>query len=182
MTYQEQLHSAHVERLARLSRRAPDALPPRFRPVPRVILFRDGVRVRPPEPPRPLPQLPASLPAVPPLPTPALDRFTARQIVLAVAAAHGMSVAQLTDNTTRRHAVTCPRQMAYYLARVMTSLSYHQIAKAAGGFDHTTIMHGIAATARRMAADPAVADKVRSIRAALECQPDKGNDDDQPGR
>ena len=168
MTYLEQLHSAHVQRLARLSRRAPDALPPRFRPVPRVILFRDGVRVRPPEPPRPLPSF-SPLPAIAPLPTPTSGReVTVRQVMLAVAAAHGLSLAQLTDKATRRHVITRPRQLAFYLARVMTTLSWRQIATPFGGFDHATLLHGVRATARRMASDPQVAERVAAIRRQLE--------------
>lgn len=81
------------------------------------------------------------------------SRNTMRLIVAAVAVVHGFKVSKLRSHNSK-HVVSHPRHLAAYMARHLTALSYSQIATALGYLDHTTVLHGIRATTRRMAKDP----------------------------
>lgn len=52
-----------------------------------------------------------------------------------------LTMAQL-DGNSRKRAVARPRQLAMYLAKVVSKDSLSHIARIFGGRDHTTIMHG----------------------------------------
>jgi hypothetical protein len=55
-----------------------------------------------------------------------------------------------------------PRQVGYWLARHTTSASLPEIGRAFDR-DHSTVMHGIKQVEARMAADPALAARVRNL-------------------
>lgn len=59
----------------------------------------------------------------------------------AVAHYYKLTVAQL-DSPSRKRTVARPRQLAMYLAKVLSGESLSQIGRIFGGRDHTTIMHG----------------------------------------
>lgn len=59
----------------------------------------------------------------------------------AVAHYYKLTLAQL-DGTTRKRTVARPRQLAMYLAKILSGESLSQIGRVFGGRDHTTIMHG----------------------------------------
>jgi chromosomal replication initiator protein len=44
---------------------------------------------------------------------------------------------------SRRASIVRPRQVAYYLCRVLTFQTYQDIGWYFGGRDHTTVMHGV---------------------------------------
>lgn len=46
--------------------------------------------------------------------------------------------------------VARPRQVAMYLLRDLTSLSFPRIGLRLGGFDHTTVIHGVKAVEKRL--------------------------------
>lgn len=62
-----------------------------------------------------------------------------------------------------------PRQVAMYLARVMTLKSFPEIGKVFGR-DHTTILHGSRKIEQRLAVDAALRDEVEQIRHLIEAR------------
>ena len=68
-------------------------------------------------------------------------RITPDVILEAAADRYGFGIHELRAQDRRRPLVLA-RQVAMYLFRELTDLSYPQIAKEFGGRDHTTIIHG----------------------------------------
>jgi hypothetical protein len=68
---------------------------------------------------------------------------TIRSIQEAVARLFDLPVDELRQESTRR-AVAVPRQIAIYLAKLMTDASLPEIGRHFGGRHHTTVMHSIA--------------------------------------
>lgn len=68
----------------------------------------------------------------------------------------------------RARALARPRQIAMYLAKVMTQHSLPEIGRKFGGRDHTTIMHGVRRIEELMAADSLLAQDVGLLHRALE--------------
>lgn len=83
--------------------------------------------------------------------TPA-ERKPPRSLVLAlireVAEKHGLTVAKITGNE-RTPRISHPRQEAFYRLRVDLRMSRPEIGNIFGGKDHTTVLHGIRAHAKR---------------------------------
>ncbi len=67
----------------------------------------------------------------------------------------------------RARAVARPRQVAMYLAKVMTEHSLPEIGRKFGGRDHTTIMHGIRRIEELVVSDRALREDVESLKRAL---------------
>ncbi len=67
----------------------------------------------------------------------------------------------------RARAVARPRQVAMYLAKVMTEHSLPEIGRKFGGRDHTTIMHGIRRIEELVFSDAALRDDVEGLKRAL---------------
>ena len=87
-------------------------------------------------------------------------------ILGAVAQEFGITVAELTGpRRTRR--ISAPRQMAMYLMRELSQLSFPQIGEFLGGRDHTTVMHGVTKIEGALQTDPQLRDKMERIRARL---------------
>jgi hypothetical protein len=63
--------------------------------------------------------------------------------------------------------IVVPRQIAFYLARKLTTRSFPDIGRRFGGKDHTTILHACKLVARRMETDPNLAQTVRCLEAQL---------------
>jgi len=63
--------------------------------------------------------------------------------------------------------IVVPRQIAFYLARKLTTRSFPDIGRRFGGKDHTTILHACKIVARRMEADPKLAETVRCLEEQL---------------
>lgn len=77
--------------------------------------------------------------------------ITGRQIAREVAARHGLTLEDF-ESPTRRRAIAWPRQEAMWAIRQNTHLSYPQIARIFRKKDHTTIIHGERAHAKRIGA------------------------------
>ena len=71
-----------------------------------------------------------------------------RAILREVAAKHGLTVDDLIGQR-RTNAVSHPRQEAMYRMRMETPLSLSAIGARLGQRDHTTVLHGVKAHARR---------------------------------
>lgn len=117
-----------------------------------------------------LPPDPPASPIVPLiLPEPGEDRvgFTGPRIssILTVCARYfDIPRGQLLSRR-RTHDIVHPRQIAIYIARTMTDCSLLHLGRLFGGYDHTTILHAIQITKKRMDADEAIAATVNEIMA-----------------
>jgi chromosomal replication initiator protein len=60
-----------------------------------------------------------------------------------------------------------PRQVAMYLARENTDLTFPDIARRFGGRNHTTVMHAVKRTAHRLTTDRQAFDTVQQLTERL---------------
>jgi chromosomal replication initiator protein len=84
------------------------------------------------------------------------------ELISQAASLYGLSPTQLVRRTRIRHVVHA-RHVAMYLLKQRTEMSLHEIGSLLGGYDHTTVMYGIAATERRLIASPGLANEVASL-------------------
>jgi chromosomal replication initiation ATPase DnaA len=59
------------------------------------------------------------------------------------------------------------RQVAYYLAKELTSLSFPAIGRRFGGRDHTTVLSGVRKISRMISADPGFAKSVHDLEERI---------------
>ena len=98
-------------------------------------------------------------------PTPPLSM---RLVILATGQHFGFSIGAL-QGIARHAPIIRARHVAFYLCRELTEFSLPSIGLAAGGRDHTTIMHGHRMIARAIdAGDAEIIAAVRKIREAIE--------------
>ncbi len=88
------------------------------------------------------------------------------QIAAEVCRELGVSRAEL-GSATRAKRVAVARQVVMWLCRRHTDASLDAIGEALGGRDHSTVVHGLQAIERRLAADAALRDQVRAIEQRL---------------
>ena len=67
----------------------------------------------------------------------------------------------------RTKEVVIPRQVAAYLAKVLTTYSLPEIGRRFGGRDHTTILHAVRKIERLIEIDPVLAERVEGLRMRL---------------
>lgn len=89
-----------------------------------------------------------------------------RRILNAVARQRELTAADLVGPSRCRTVVEA-RGIAMYLARALTGRSLYDIGHACGGRDHTTVLHGVRVTERRIGRDPAFAADVARLAATL---------------
>jgi len=63
--------------------------------------------------------------------------------------------------------VVRPRQVGYYLSKVLTGKSLPEIGRRFGNRDHTTILHSVRKIAALVKIDPELSDEIESIKAEL---------------
>jgi chromosomal replication initiator protein len=84
----------------------------------------------------------------------------------AVAKEFNLAISELKGpRRTRR--ISEPRQLAMYLLREVSNLSYPQIGEFLGGRDHSTVMHGTSKIEKGLLADETLQEKLERIRARL---------------
>jgi chromosomal replication initiator protein len=88
------------------------------------------------------------------------------RIMRAVAENYGLSTQDLLSRSNT-HAIAHPRQVAMYLAKKLTALSFPQIGKAFGGKHHTTVMHSVSKVEETMDDDAAFRRNVQGLIDAL---------------
>jgi chromosomal replication initiator protein len=88
---------------------------------------------------------------------------TAERIIDATAEMFGFPVEQLISGSRRRPLVDA-RQIAMYVTRNMTELSFPDIGKAFGNRDHTTVMHAVRKIEARMGERRQIFDKVQELQ------------------
>lgn len=95
---------------------------------------------------------------------PATDgRVSVKSIQLAVTEHYGLSLTELLSGR-RTWAVVGPRQIAMYLAKILTTHSYPEIGRRFGGRDHTTVLHAIRTVSNKCQTNPDIKDVVALIR------------------
>ena len=70
----------------------------------------------------------------------------------------------------RQRVLTLPRQVAMYLARNYTGLSYPDIGEKFGGKDHTTVMHAVRKISRERVTDLEIKAHVESLERTIDQQ------------
>ena len=83
-----------------------------------------------------------------------------------VSAHYGVRVAEMFSARRARN-IARPRQVAMYLAKMLTSLSYPEIGRQFGGRDHTTVMHAVRSIEGLIASDTGIAEDVQLLRSLL---------------
>lgn len=87
---------------------------------------------------------------------------TDEEMLTEIAGYVGFTVEALKGKSRQRPLVSA-RQIAMYVFRDMTELSYPAIARLFGGRDHTTVIHAVDKTQRLMREDKATFDQVTDI-------------------
>ena len=100
-----------------------------------------------------------------------LLRASSRQISVdviqkRVAAHYGVRVSEMFSARRARN-IARPRQIAMYLAKNLTSLSYPEIGRQFGGRDHTTVMHAVRTVENLMKSDAQLNEDVELIKSIL---------------
>jgi chromosomal replication initiator protein len=95
-------------------------------------------------------------------------RVTIEEIQKRVAEHYTIRIADMSS-ARRARAVARPRQVAMYLAKLLTSRSLPEIGRKFGGRDHTTVMHAVRKIEELKATDATLAEDVELLRRMLEC-------------
>ena len=100
-----------------------------------------------------------------------LLRASSRQISVdsiqkQVAAHYGIRVSEMFSARRARN-IARPRQVAMYLTKNLTSLSYPEIGRQFGGRDHTTVMHAVKTIETLILSDSRLGEDVVLLRSLL---------------
>ena len=93
-------------------------------------------------------------------------RITVDEIQKQVASHFHIRVADMFS-ARRSRQIARPRQIAMYLAKNLTSLSYPEIGRCFGNRDHTTIMHAVRKVEELMVSDTELSDDVSLLKSVL---------------
>ena len=72
------------------------------------------------------------------------------------------------DSERRQMSLVIPRHVAFYLCKQLTPKSYPELGRKFGHRDHTTILHGVRATANRMILDQNLCQRIVALQHRLE--------------
>ncbi|WP_428307312.1 helix-turn-helix domain-containing protein [Lacipirellula sp.] len=95
------------------------------------------------------------------------EDFTQLKQIIAVTARYFSITQAALTGPARRASLVEARNIAVYLARRLTSLSYADIGRGLGGRDHTTIMHAERRLAERITHDPVTQQAVDELDRLL---------------
>jgi len=95
------------------------------------------------------------------------DRLSPERILGVVADRYNVRPDALCGQR-RTQSVALPRQVAMYLMRNLTDLSFVEIGRMLGGRDHTTVMYACEKVVQLMKVDTAFSDKVNGLISTLE--------------
>ncbi|MAI61918.1 MAG: chromosomal replication initiation protein DnaA [Micavibrio sp. TMED27] len=93
-------------------------------------------------------------------------RITIDEIQRKVAEHYNLRMADM-HSARRARNVARPRQVAMYLAKMLTARSLPEIGRKFGGRDHTTVMHAVRKVEELIEADAQIAQDVDVVRRAL---------------
>ena len=88
---------------------------------------------------------------------------TVKSILEATSEVFHFTLEQITSGSRRRPLVDA-RQIAMYVTRNMTALSYPEIGRAFGNRDHTTVIHAVRKIERQMTERKEIFDKVHELQ------------------
>jgi chromosomal replication initiator protein len=108
--------------------------------------------------------------ALPEIFAPRAPDVTVPQIIEAVARLHNIRAAEIIGGKRTRNLIR-PRQIAMYLARRHTTLSFPELGREFGDRDHSTIQHGAKKIEAEVQQDADLAYKVRLIEGELRLRP-----------
>jgi len=94
-------------------------------------------------------------------------RVSIEEIQRRVAEHYNIKIGEMVS-ARRARAVARPRQVAMYLAKLLTHRSLPEIGRRFGNRDHTTVMHAVARVTELMAQDAGFAEDVALLRKSLE--------------
>jgi chromosomal replication initiator protein len=100
-------------------------------------------------------------------------RVTIEEIKKKVAENYALKVQDL-ESPNRSRSIVRPRQIAMYLARLLTPRSYPEIGRRFGNRDHTTVMHAVETIQRLTSIDPTFAEEVEQLRLSIRNWPVEG--------
>jgi hypothetical protein len=161
-------HSESIERLRARNAYSSRALLSRLREFHAVV---EPVVIREPEPepePEPAPPPPVEvqwIKSIEEMPDPRGP--SVRDIKACVARHFNLSPRDL-ESPRRFAKIVRPRQIAFYLARKLTTRSFPDIGRRFGGKDHTTIIHSCKLIESLMATDSKMAETVRCLEEQLQ--------------
>jgi chromosomal replication initiator protein len=78
------------------------------------------------------------------------------------------------ESPNRSRSIVRPRQIAMFLARLLTPRSYPEIGRRFGNRDHTTVMHAVETIQRLTSMDPTFAEEVEQLRLSIRNWPVEG--------
>ena len=116
---------------------------------------------------KPRPPVAAPAPTSPPTTDNAATDFAQLKQIIAVTARYFSITQAALTGPARRASLVEARNIAVYLARRLTSLSYADIGRGIGGRDHTTIMHAERRLAERITHDPVTQQAVDELDRLL---------------
>lgn len=93
-------------------------------------------------------------------------RITAEEIIRTVADHFGLT-ASVVKGEDKVRKIARPRQIAMYLCRQHTTLSFPDIGRALGGMDHTSIIHGVRRIEALIGEDDVIANHVAQLNRKL---------------
>lgn len=72
------------------------------------------------------------------------------------------------ESKKRNREFSLPRQIAMYICREMTDLSYPKIGESFGGRDHTTVLHACEKINKQIKLDPILAEDIRNLKEDIQ--------------
>lgn len=93
-------------------------------------------------------------------------RVSIKSIQQIVAYHYGISITEICS-ARRTAPVVFPRQIAMYLAKVLTTGSYPEIGRSFGGRDHTTVLHACRTVTAKFETNPELRSIVNFLRDRL---------------
>jgi chromosomal replication initiator protein len=100
-------------------------------------------------------------------------RVTIEEIKKRVAEHYRLKTTDL-ESPNRSRSIVRPRQIAMYLARLLTPRSYPEIGRRFGNRDHTTVMHAVETIQRLTSMDASFAEEVEQLRLSIRNWPLEG--------
>ena len=97
-------------------------------------------------------------------------QITPQMILAETADMFGFAVEEIIGASRRRPLVTA-RQVAMYVFREVTDLSYPAIAREFGGRDHTTVIHAVDKIGNLMAERRQIYDQVTELTSRIKSSP-----------
>jgi len=99
-------------------------------------------------------------------PTTTRTRLTVAEIQRAVCDHYGLPLGEMVSRR-QSTSVVRPRQVAMWLAKMLTPMSLPEIGRRFGGRDHSTVIHGVARVKQLILSDATIRADVKAIRDIL---------------